>query len=159
MDILRFFRNIAFFVHAIGTTIIFCIFSAVVVALLTLSSHYREALLFSVSFTVMLLVVVVLKHITHVERPKERLVDEPGGSFPSGHAAATAFLAIMMPFLASHVLNEKYVLGVTIFFLALTLLVSASRLLLRVHTMYQIAVGLIIGALVPMMTIVISSFF
>ncbi|TAJ15857.1 phosphatase PAP2 family protein [Patescibacteria group bacterium] len=159
MEPLSVFRKAAFFVHAIGTTMVFCVFSAGVVLLLMLSSHYREAIIFFVSFSVMFLVVVILKNVTHVERPKERLVNEVGGSFPSGHAAATAFLAIMMPFLASQIFGERYVLGITLLFLTLASIVSASRLLLRVHTMYQIAAGLMIGALVPMIVIIISIFF
>lgn len=142
-------QKFALAINKAGTVAVFCAFSFAALVSLMLLGKYVDALLFLVSFTLMVTIVASLKKITNVPRPHNRIITPTSGSFPSGHSASTAFLVVTMPYFTSHIFGAREAFVALFIFLGIATLVVASRLILRVHTIYQVAAGLVIGALVP----------
>lgn len=138
------------FVHSIFTTPVFYVFSGSMVFSLFFLGQRIEAEIFLISITIMTILVMALKLATRVPRPERHIVKEKGYSFPSGHAAASAFLAVIMPFSFFNLLNVRALYSIVLGFLFLAVLISVSRLVLRVHTPLQVGVGVCIGAFVPL---------
>lgn len=143
-------KKIMLFIHSIFTTPVFYVFSGSMIFSLFFLGQKAEAKIFLISLTIMTVLVMALKLATRVPRPLGHIVKEKGYSFPSGHAAASAFLAVLMPFSFFNLLGAGALYSLTLGFLFLALLISTSRLVLRVHTPLQVGVGVCIGAFVPL---------
>lgn len=147
-------QQIALKVHALFTTPVFYIFCCgAIVALFFLGKTF-EAEVFLTSLILMSVIVVGLKVITHVPRPVGRIVEEKGYAFPSGHSAASAFLAVMMPYSFASAVNLPSLVVISLGFLLLAVVIVLSRLILKVHTPLQVVAGVLIGALVPLVLII-----
>lgn len=147
-------QKFALAINAAGTVPVFCAFSFAALIALIVLGQYVDALLFLISFTLMVTIVASLKKITNVPRPHNRVITPTSGSFPSGHSASTAFLVVTMPYFISHIFGPQEAFVALFIFLTIATIVVASRLILRVHTMYQVAAGLVIGAVVPVVVII-----
>lgn len=146
-------QKFALAINAAGTVPVFCALSLATLIGLMVLGKYIDALLLLISFTVMVTIVVSLKKITNVPRPHNRVITPMSGSFPSGHSASTAFLVVTMPYFTSHIFGAREAFLALFIFLSIATVIVASRLILRVHTTYEVAAGLVIGALVPVIVI------
>jgi membrane-associated phospholipid phosphatase len=111
-----------------------------------------QALVFFTTMVAVLGVVGALKVLTSVERPTDCRVHmtRTDRAFPSGHVAAAAHIAAMVPYTfpySAAPLPFWLVVGVLT---AFVLIVALSRLTLRVHTLVQVLAGLSIGVAVPL---------
>ena len=150
----RAWMQFALFINAI-TPVHFLICAALYAFVLQEVGLSAEVPVFITSIAATLGVVGVLKLVCRVERRKDALVklNSKKRAFPSGHAASSALIAIIVPYTLSNTLTLTMV-GVTAGVLAIgAVLVSASRLTLKVHTRFQIAVGLAIGIAGPLLCI------
>ncbi len=142
-------QTFALGIHRVFTTFVFVIFSFVFVCGLVYEHHAAEAALYAVSGAVLMGIVQALKLMTRVARPDGRLVTPAGHAFPSGHAAASTFLAVMVPTLMSSVAGQSLTLLTLIIFVTLAALICWSRLAIKVHTPLQVAAGMLLGFLIP----------
>lgn len=142
-------------VYALSRPRYFFVGSAVLAVVLWLLGNQEEALYFSVSLLVTFGIVGALKIILRVPRPKNPMVKTYGYAFPSGHAAASAFLVVGLYYLSKALFNTAVAHWIVVIMLAITLIVSISRVYLHAHTTLQVLVGALIGFVVPL-TILIN---
>lgn len=91
-------------------------------------------------------------------RPPVGLLDEPGFSFPSGHAAGSLFLYGFLTFLAWRYLKKPLWRRVVLIILpALILLIGFSRLYLGVHFLSDVIGGYILGSITLLFALALSS--
>lgn len=90
--------------------------------------------------------VTLLKKVFKVPRPTSATLTLSSYSFPSGHAACATFLAMVLVILARNLTPLLWYL--IVFICSLTAFsISYSRLLLKVHTLFQVSVGVSLGLL------------
>lgn len=128
-----------------GTAIMFSII-AVVCILLYIKNHKKDSLKIIFTTTSALFVTFTLKYLLKVPRPAHMLVVETDPRFPSGHATmASVVMALIIYYSHKHIKNRylKYLLYLCA--VSWFVLVSYSRLYLRVHYPIDIVVGGLIG--------------
>lgn len=150
----RLWMQFALFINAV--TPVHFLIAATVYALFLYEADLRHGVLIFVGTMIVVFIAVgVLKLTTRVPRRSDALVamNNANRAFPSGHAASSAFVAMMVPYTLSTVLSigAIAVLAALLAFASVT--VAASRLTLRVHTVTQVAVGLAIGMVLPLVSI------
>lgn len=110
---------------------------AILVALL-IAKRWRAAVFVAISLLTSVLLVQVLKQLFGRARPEEMLVISDFGSFPSGHTANAATLAVIAVLLFPR-------LWVVIVGIVWTLAMAFSRTLLSVHWMSDTIGGMLVG--------------
>lgn len=101
----------------------------------------------------------VFKNLFKIARPAEMLIAETGFSFPSGHASlTTAFFTALVVSMYAFYPKTPMPLRRLITWISLLLIigVSASRLVLHVHRIEDVACGIVIGLI---STLFVQSFF
>lgn len=119
------------------------------------------AKIFSASLVLVVGIIFGLKNILKVARPEDALIVVDGYAMPSGHAGLSFFLATFFTYYFMRSKNLrlysakcrglKIFLITSVFFVAT--IISASRIVLHVHTSTQVAVGAAIGILTPIILI------
>lgn len=100
------------------------------------------SLLFS-SF-ILFTAVITAKEYFQIARPANSLIDASGYAFPSGHAAGVVFLAIVVSFLFWRISSYyRYVILTACILTAMV--VTYSRIVLHVHTWFQVLAGICFG--------------
>lgn len=140
----------------VGNTYIFACFC--IMAIIALWYFGYGSLAFTVGLALIVVVVVVnaLKLIIRTKRLDGALVKTALGAFPSGHAAASASLAVLIPYTAS-VIEPSVVLPLGLLVALIAITVSISRVVVRAHTPFQVFVGAILGVVLPVATIFIAA--
>lgn len=88
----------------------------------------------------------VLKFIFHRDRPLDNIIIEQGYSFPSGHAMVSVSLYGYLIYLIYKYVNKKIVkILLTIPLVLLILLVSISRIYLKVHYTTDVLAGILLS--------------
>ena len=142
-------------IHAVTPPAFFVFLCMLFVSVLLYTKRKREAAIFSVAFIATVLIVTILKYTFAVQRPEAALITLTDYAFPSSHAAFSAFLATMLGWLDVHTrqysrIHAYFFFG---FFYVLALMVALSRLVIGVHTPFQITVGFLLGVLIPLVVI------
>jgi membrane-associated phospholipid phosphatase len=150
MPIPKWFFSLALFIEAISPLRFFLLCSLYAIVLI-LWSNTLHAALFLTCLLAVYVVVFILKLVTGVPRRTDALIqlNHTDRAFPSGHAAAVAFLVPMMTYTAPW---EMPLLTACVFS-ALGVVVGVSRLSLKVHTLTQVLVGALIGVVVPLLVL------
>lgn len=135
------------------TPLRFFIYSAVYAVALYALGNTMHAVLIIAALLSVYTIVYVLKITTRVKRRSDARIalDHPDRAFPSGHAAAVAFLIPAITLTAPWGMPVITVILTSAFACAVIL----SRLSLRVHTIPQVLIGALIGLVIPL--IVLSS--
>lgn len=108
--------------------------------------HRRQKLFKLLLATAGLIVSVQLvKNFFQIARPEGAFIETSGYAFPSGHAAGSLFLALVICSFASQ-LSSPLRYGVYIAAGLAALTIGISRMHFGVHTPFQIAVGFLFGA-------------
>lgn len=129
----------------IASTEGFLIATGVILAAYLAQRNARNAVALFLSASGMILATNFLKEALRVARPDGALIEVTGYAFPSGHAAGSAFLALVVAYLARRFQNPmRYVVLATAVFAALA--IGASRIAYQVHTPLQVAAGFVVGA-------------
>lgn len=123
----------------------FVVATLVVGSVLVLKQRQVAAGIFFVCTLGLMCSVQALKLYFHIPRPSDALVVTTGYAFPSGHAGGVMFLAVCLGYLATTVPATLRAL-LWILLGSGVLLVGASRLVLGVHTPFQVLVGYVLGA-------------
>ncbi len=99
---------------------------------------WRSALFAIAAFSVSALAVQLVKHVLGRARPEDLMVAADYGSFPSGHTANAATIAVVLWLLFPHVIIA--VLGVS-----WTVLMGLSRTILAAHWASDVVAGALLG--------------
>lgn len=102
----------------------------------------------SIVFNIIIIVLLnqVLKFIFHRDRPLDNIIIEQGYSFPSGHAMVSVSLYGYLIYLIYKYVNKKIVkILLTIPLVLLILLVSISRIYLKVHYTTDVLAGILLS--------------
>ena len=142
-------ERIALGIHAIGL-LPFVAGASLYALILYMYNLYDGALIFLISLAILLVTVGALKLITRIKRPPDALRRATWGAFPSGHAASTAFIAIMVPYTLAESFQWEYVVAIAAVLSLIAVIVALSRMVLHVHTTFQVAVGLALGIGIPL---------
>ncbi len=146
----------AVLIDRVGNTYIFACFC--VVSIIALWYFGYGSLAFTVGLALIVVVVVVnaLKLAIRAKRLDGALVKTKLGAFPSGHAAASASLVVLVPYSAT-VIEPSVALPLGFFVALIALLVSISRVVVRAHTPSQVLAGAILGIALPIATIFVAA--
>lgn len=106
--------------------------------------NIRDAVALFASAAGLILATQLFKEAFQVPRPIESLIEVTGYAFPSGHAAGSAFLALVVAFLVRKQSKPVRYLVVALAVL-IALLVGMSRVMYQVHTPFQVLAGFGIG--------------
>jgi membrane-associated phospholipid phosphatase len=148
-------EQIALGIHAIGL-LPFVAGASLYALILYIYNLYDGALIFLISLAILLCTVGALKLITRVKRPPDAMRRATWAAFPSGHAASTAFIAIMVPYTLAESFQWEYVIAISAGLSVITVVVALSRMVLHVHTTFQVIVGLALGIGIPLTCIIFA---
>lgn len=137
-------KKLAIFLHSVGTPTIFFIISILISLFLFIIGENEKGVIFLTALIVVSGLAGLLKIIFRVGRPIDAMFNLSSFAFPSGHSAGVAFLMVGI----LHLINgiASYIFWTTaLLLLVLVSLIAISRVVLRVHTTFQVLVGLCIG--------------
>lgn len=146
-------RTLSRYTHEIGTPTAFFVFSLLIITLLLIAGNIEMGTLFVVALVLTTSIAGILKITFRVCRPVDASYELESFAFPSGHAAGAWFLAFMGAYLLypfSPFWLWALVLGLS---MVLAALVSVSRVVLRVHTTFQVLIGITIGIFTPLLVV------
>jgi undecaprenyl-diphosphatase len=133
----------------------------IIAAVLLYFRKTYEAVIFLTGFIATSGLVFILKHTFTVPRPSNALIEFNGYAFPSSHAALAIFLAVNLIWILfrKNKLSPKARPAVAVTLLSLALLVGFSRIVIHAHTPFQVLVGFMVGAVVPLSVIYLAKKF
>lgn len=152
--------NAALYVHYVTDTRVFWVACALILVMLMARRYRYEAIVFGISLLLTTGAVQLLKTALAVTRPDDALVALSSYAFPSGHAAAGAFLVTMVTWLlrrtASLAPRRTATISALVF---IALAIGTSRIFIGVHTPLQVLAGYVVGIMVPLLTVCAASTF
>ena len=123
----------------------------VLLALLIYFLHKREnktAILIFVAYLGGVLLNKILKEIFQVPRPVDALIQVEGYAFPSGHATSAVIFYSLLILLFHKRIKNKITRSIFIITnVVVMLLVGVSRIMLKVHSFYDVIAGYLFGLL------------
>lgn len=152
IDVVGFLRagwldSVARVVTHLGSTVVLLPIIAVTVVLLAVNRRWIECAVLVLSAITIVLGVDGLKHLVERPRPEGAIINVPGYSFPSGHAAHSVFylwLAVTIAVRLKPDLARKT--AVIAAGAAVTIVVGLSRVYLEVHYLSDVTAGWAFGA-------------
>jgi membrane-associated phospholipid phosphatase len=149
-----FLVTLSYYIHEFFTTITLGIMGSIVIAHLYSKNEQREIGAFLGGLIATSGAVYVLKNIFQVPRPIDAYILETGYAMPSGHASLSFFLATFLIYYIVRQPDNKIpettswlILGAT------AIIITASRVVLHVHTISQVLCGALLGTLVAYVAI------
>lgn len=146
--------NIMAFITLLGDRIAIMTISILILAWLTWHKHYRAAMHWLLLMVLIFVTVTALKIGIYSPRPHPELVSDTHSSLPSGHTAFTMAIFGFIAFLIGRELpsgQKRYpyiVAGIV------TLCVAFSRVYLGAHWVSDVIVGIMLGLICIMLTII-----
>ncbi len=116
----------------------------------------EKAISLLLSSCTLFITVIAAKEYFQIARPLNSLIDTSGYAFPSGHAAGVVFLSMIVSFLSWH-LSSAYRYTVLSTSILTTGVIVYSRIVLHVHTWFQVLAGICFGILCGFLFIYLSS--
>lgn len=142
------------YIHHLTDPVAFWIFCLCITALLVWGRRFRESLIFAISLLLTAASVSILKVVFALERPQEALVVVDSYAFPSGHAASSTALALLLIWILYNGKGSptmKFTSAVCIALLAGA--ISYSRIAIGVHTTTDVVAGIALGCIIVFTTI------
>ena len=120
----------------------------IICLLLIIFLKNKLALLISIAMIIDAIIVFIAKHIIKRERPNiNRIVEEKGYSYPSGHTfSATCFYGLIIFLITMSSLSLGYQILITIPLISIILLIGFSRIYLGVHYFSDCIGGLLLSS-------------
>lgn len=120
----------------------------IICSLLIIFLKNKPALLISIAMIIDAIIVFIAKHIIKRERPNiNRIVEEKGYSYPSGHTfSGTCFYGLVMFLINISSITLGYQLLITIALISIILLIGFSRIYLGVHYFSDCIGGLLLSS-------------
>ena len=146
------------FITEIGSSLILGILSLILLIYLFYKKRYKNSILVIISMIGGLIIRIILKISIQRLRPENSLISETGYSFPSGHALMSVIFFLLLIYLFHKEIKNKIIQGIFITInVILILLISFSRIYLKVHWFSDVLGGLIIGTLWLIISIIITN--
>lgn len=147
----------ALWIHYGTKPLVFWTTCVIILSLLVRKHLFREAILIGISLLLTTSIVQVIKEWAEVPRADDALVSLSSYAFPSGHAMASTFLLTTITWLIiqnpSLAPRKYFVIGGLA---VMVVVISASRIVIGVHTPLQVFGGMVIGSVVPLTCILIA---
>lgn len=120
----------------------------IICLLLIIFLKNKLALIISIAMIIDAIIVFIAKHIIKRERPNiNRIVEEKGYSYPSGHTfSATCFYGLVMFLINISSITLGYQILITIPLISIILLIGFSRIYLGVHYFSDCIGGLLLSS-------------
>jgi len=134
-----------FLFSEVASTKTFVVIVLLLLAYLVLKNRARLGITFALGAALMGATVWCLKIIFAVERIPGGRLPVDSYAFPSGHAAASAFLAVIALGYVQGIANPWQRFGLSLVTIGLAIAIGASRVVYTVHTPLQVLAGAIIG--------------
>jgi len=116
----------------------------------------RSAISLLLSSLTLFTTVISAKEYFQAARPLNPLIDAAGYAFPSGHAAGVVFLAMVVSFLSwRNKPQYRYIILTSCLLIAGV--ISYSRIVLQVHTWFQVFAGMGFGMMCGLLFMYLSS--
>ena len=144
-----------FFFTVIASTGGFVVAVVFLILALVRRKHTKDAIALLLTAAGLMLSVQFLKVWLQVPRPSEALIEVAGYGMPSGHAAGSAFLTLLVIHLSSKFRLPAFY-AVIVFVLLLAVFISASRIYFQVHTLSQVLIGSLLGVTFGLIYIFVS---
>lgn len=141
-------------VHYATDATVFWVVATAIVGLLLYHRFWRETAVFVASLILTTGAVQLMKTTFEVPRPGDALVQLASYSFPSGHAAASMFLAVTTAWLLYRrpsLARRRALVVIALFLVAFV--IGGSRFLINVHTPLEVLGGFMVGITVPLIVI------
>ena len=140
------YKSIMIFLTNIMNTITVIIISIILLSFFIKKKYYQKARILFFSLIAGLFIKTIIKELVQRARPMNMLVQETEFSFPSGHAlfAALLFTFIIFAFkdeIKSKIIKYSFIAANIV----LMLLISFSRLYLKVHWFSDVLAGFLLG--------------
>jgi undecaprenyl-diphosphatase len=135
-----------FFFTRIASTEGFVVVVLLIILFLAFRQNLKVASLYLLPALGLMASVQTLKNVFRIARPEHGLIEAIGYAFPSGHAAGSAFLALSFCYFARN-LPRHLRFGVYSASVLLAFTIGLSRIHFGVHTVFQVAIGYLVGAL------------
>ncbi len=108
--------------------------------------QYKFSLKSLIALSITTFIIILLKEVTNQPRPyirlgrKSLMIDPPTDkSFPSGHTAASMTAAVSL-FYFNPIIGTSLIIA--------SIIVGISRIMVHIHTWYDVFIGAIIGAVI-----------
>lgn len=138
-----------FFYTKIISDISFIVILSAFLYILISNKRKKEATYLIVATLLVSFLIYFFKNSLMVERPENALIEIDGYALPSGHSAMSIFLGIISYKLFIKHLKKKYRLPLIFGVIILVLSIGLSRIYFGVHTPFQVFIGFLMGAIVP----------
>ena len=148
-------ETLIFLFTVIASTGGFVVAVAVLIFAFVRRKRAADAVVLFLSALGLMLSVQLLKVTLQIPRPPEALIEVSGYGMPSGHAAGSAFLAVLIIYLSRR-LHLPVFYSVAGLVLLLSVLISASRIYYQVHTLPQVLAGVLLGIVFACIYIYVS---
>jgi len=140
------YKSIMIFLTNIMNTITVIIISIILLSFFIKKKYYQKARILFFSLIAGLFIKTIIKELIQRARPMNMLIQETEFSFPSGHAlfAALLFTFIIFAFkdeIKSKIIKYSFIAANIV----LMLLISFSRLYLKVHWFSDVLAGFLLG--------------
>lgn len=143
--------KLSLLIHTLTPVSLYWVLGGILLLLLWRQRRLNSLRWVSGALIVNALVVELLKQILQVPRPEDALITLSSYAFPSAHAAGSMMLAITAALLLkASALPLRIRLSLTGGAVLLSLVVGFSRVGIGVHTIPQVMVGFLIGAIIPL---------
>ena len=123
-------------------------FIIICLLIIILSKNKKLALIISIAMIIDAIIVFIAKHIIKRERPNiNRIVEEKGYSYPSGHTfSATCFYGLIIYLINISSITLGYQILIAIPLISIILLIGFSRIYLGVHYFSDCIGGLLLSS-------------
>jgi len=122
--------------------------SIILIIYLLYKKEYKNIILFLAAYPGGVVLNKILKELLQIPRPADALIPIQGYGFPSGHAMSAVIFYFLLIFLFYKKIENKAVRNTFIGGnVLIILLVGLSRIMLKVHSLYDVIGGYVMGLL------------
>lgn len=147
------------YIHYATDPLIFWVFCSAIAALLWWKRRYHESLVFAASLLLTTGAVAILKVVFAHERPLEALVVVDSYAFPSGHAASSTAVGLLLIWILWNTIRSvRMRVAYSVCIAACAGAISYSRVVIGVHTPSDVIAGMVLGAFIVGAAILVSRY-
>ena len=130
----------------------------IIIILLLLLKNKKYGIYMFINLIYVAVINFVLKFSFQRNRPIDKVIDENGFSFPSGHAmCSTAFYGLLMYYILKSTKDRFSKIIFVIMFSLIILVVGVTRIYLNVHYFSDVIAGIILGILLLVIFIKVTN--
>lgn len=136
------------FISSLADRNILIFVSAILIMYFIYKKEHIKAVLLLVTSLGGIVLNKILKELFQVPRPEHPLIPIEGYGFPSGHAmSAVIFYSLLVLLFHAKIKNKKTRIAFIALNVLIILMVGLSRIMLKVHSVYDVMGGYVIGLL------------